>query len=231
VYYEIQLALGAVTFVLALVLVILFFKVYRTQRSLYLLGLPLGFLFIAASHFFLVAHLVYPYVPPYSGSLMWLRVITQTSGFMFIAFSYFFSNRTQRLTKHSISFQSVSLIILVIVFSLFASLVAVDPPGLNYVYSINNIFTIVNLALLSYIILFLLVKRTLTRPSDLLSVSIGFAAIWIGQLFFLLWDILDRDENILLGSQIGRIVGLLVFIYIYYQVSKEAPAIDFGQTE
>jgi hypothetical protein len=98
--YNTLMVIGIVTIPVVIALSYLFFKVYRYQRSITLLGIPVGFLFLTISYVFLGAHLVYPAMDPISSSLMWLRVATQTWGFTLIAASYFMANRTQKITKH-----------------------------------------------------------------------------------------------------------------------------------
>ncbi len=229
---EAQIVLGIISIIIALPLVYLFFKVYRTQRSIFLLGLPFGFLLLSFSYLFLGIHLAYPNIQVFSVSLMWLRVITQTSGFGLIAFSYFFSNKTQKSTKYSLL--TISLALIAAISLLFGSLVIINPPGLSSIYSFNQIFTFVNLGLLSYIILFLIRKLELSSGngniSGLISAPLAFAALWLGQFSFLIWDI-DGSEAALFGSQIARIASLVMFIRIYYLASKEAPPIDSEQTK
>ena len=99
--YNTLMVIGLATIPVAIALSYLFFKVYRYQRVISLLGLPVGFLFLTISYIFLGAHLVSPAMAPLSSSLMWLRVATQTWGFTLIAASYFMSNKTQKTTKHS----------------------------------------------------------------------------------------------------------------------------------
>jgi hypothetical protein len=222
------MVLGAVSIALALILVILFFKVYKTQRSIFLLGLPFGFLFLSLSYLFLGAHLVLPYEQTLSGSLMWLRVITQTGGFLLIALSYYLSNRSQNQKKSRYSFATISLFLVISVTILFCLLVIINPSGLTSVYILNDYFTVANLCLLGYIIIFLTLKfMHSNRARTLVSAPIAFTLLWIGQLMFLVWDV-GSSEIPLLSSQIVRIAALAIFIEIYYLAIREAPASDCG---
>ncbi|HSV50451.1 MAG TPA: hypothetical protein VLH35_09040 [Candidatus Acidoferrales bacterium] len=230
-YHDAQIILGAVSIALALGLVYLFFKVYRTQRGIYLLGLPFGFLFLSLSYLFLGIHLASPYEQTLSGSLMWLRVITQTGGFLLIALSYLLSNRNQPQKTTQYSFTTLSLMLVVSVICLFCLIAALNPPGLSIIYSINEIFTIVNLGFLSCVIVYLFRKRQHSNgAAGLLSAPLGFTVLWLGQLAFLIWDV-GHNEIPLLGSQIARIIGLAIFIGIYYQAIKGAPKSDCRQTK
>ena len=173
---------------LALTLVYLFSKIYKTKHSLFLLGLPLGFFFLASSYFFLGIHLIdltFQNVNNLSSSLMWLRVVTQTIGFALIASSYLFVGKYQNTTKQSylVILSSSTALILII----FGFLFVINPSGIASVYSDNDLFTVVNLALLSYIILFLIRKLQLTNRgvSALISGPAAFTFLWIGQFSFL----------------------------------------------
>ena len=177
---SILMLFGLITIPVSIVLVCLFFIVYRYQRSLSLLGLPLGFLFLSISFTFLGFHLVYPYAGTLSTSLMWLRVATQTWGFTLIAISYFFANRTKMKLKYG--FLSLSLLSIAVVGALFASLLVIRPAWLPSVYADNSHFALINLGILTFIIALLLrrVKLAPGKTSDLLAAPIAFGPILAG---------------------------------------------------
>jgi hypothetical protein len=209
---------------LALTLVYLFSKTYKTKRSLFLLGLPLGFFFLASSYLFLGAHLIdltFQNVNSISSSLMWVRVVTQTIGFVLIASSYLFAGRYQHTTKQSyLVILSGSAALILIAFGL---LFVINPSGLASVYSDNQLFAIANLALLSYIILFLFRKLQLTNrgASALVSGPMAFTFLWLGQFSFLVWVLADGGDIALIGSQVARVISFVIFLRIYYTASKE----------
>jgi len=210
---------------LALTLFYLFFKIYKTKGSIFLLGLPIGFFFLMSSYFFLSAHLVdsvFQSVNTLSSSIMWLRVITQTIGFVLIASSYVFASRYQHTTKQNyLVILSGSTALMLIAFGiLFVS----NPSGISSIYSYINLFVIVNLALLSYIIIFLTRKLMLAnrKGSALISGVVAFASLWIGQFSFLVWALANGGSVALVGSQVARVVSFAIFIRIYYVSSKES---------
>jgi len=230
VLFEIQLSLGLISIALSLILVFLFFKVYWLQRQIFLLGLPFGFLFLALSSTFLGLHLFYPYVPGLSVSLMWLRVLTQTTGFLLITLSYILSGKIQRTTRYNLL--TISLVIIIGTIFVFGLLNTTNPPGLSIIYSINDLFTMVNLALLSYIIVFLARRFSLANPkiSLLVSAPLAFAVFWLGQFSYLNWEY-TRIDIALVGSQIARVISLILFIRIYYLASKEASINNIEQAK
>jgi len=152
---------------------------------------------------------------------MWFRVVTQTIGFILIAFSYLSAGTYQNTPKRSY------LIILsgttTLIFGAFMILFLTNPSGLESIYSRNEIFATINLGLLSYILLFLARKLQLIKlkVSDLIIAPIAFLALWLGQFSFLVFAFAEGGNIALVGSQIARVVGLALFIQIYYQASKE----------
>lgn len=215
--------LGATSIVLVLPLVYLFFKIYRLQRNVILLGLPLGFFFIAMSYIFLGLHLLNSpvIINTFSSSIMWLRVVTQTWGFTLIASSYFLAGRSQNGPKHR--FLAIVAWSIIAVVCAFGLLMIINPAGISTVYNINGMFTSANIALLTYIIFFIIRKLELSNGSisGLISAPVAFAFLWLGQFSFLIWK-LDGNSGdaAIVGSQIAPIIGLLLFIRIYYMTSK-----------
>ena len=137
----------------------------------------------------------------------------------------------KKLTKHS--FLALSLWSIVAVVCIFALLLVINPVGLSSVYADNIVFTIANLGLLTYILFCLFRKIDLTtgKVSGLVGALIAFGLLWLGQLSFLLWDLNDGGTVCLFGSEITRLVSLVLFILIYYQASKEVSAIDKCETK
>lgn len=227
--FETQLILGIVSFALSLALVALFFKLYWTQRQIFLLGLPFGFLLLTLSYGFLLIHFIYPYAGGLSYSLMWLRVITQTGGFALMAVSYILAGRTQRRT--TLNIPTIALILILAAILAFGVLDVINPPGLSIIYSLNGLFTIANLALISYIIFFVVRNYQLSpnKNTGLLAVPVAFVAFWSGQLSYLLWEY-TRSDAALLSSQIARVIGLVLLIVMYCLASKEASEGDSEQT-
>ena len=222
---------GLATIPVAIALVAIFFLVYRYQRSLSLLGLPVGFLFLAISYTYLGIHLLYPYSGSLSTSLMWLRVATQTWGFTLIAISYFSKSRAQMKLKYG--FLSLSLLSIAIVVCLFAALLVINPAGMASVYADNSLFAAVNLIILTFILacVFRKIKLASGKSSGLLAAPAAFGLLWIGQLLFLLWDNINGGYFCLLGTEIVRLISLVIFVFIYYSASKEVSTVDKQQTK
>jgi hypothetical protein len=222
---------------LALTLVYLSFKVCNTKRSIYLLGLPFGFFFLMTSYIFLGLHLVdlttssIQDITPLSSSLMWLRVVTQTIGIGLIAFLYIFASRYQHVTKTSY------LLILagstVLILGAFGALYFFNPSNIASVYTDTNLFSLLNIVLLSFITCLLVRKVQLTsnKHSGVLTAPVAFFCLWLGQLFFLIFGYAGGGVVALIASQIARVASLALFIRIYYVANKEVSSYAGEQTE
>ncbi len=118
-------------------------------------------------------------------------------------------------------FASISLWSLVGIICVFGLLLIINPTGLQTVYSINEIFSIVDLGLLIYVVAFLVRKLELSNGgvSGLISAPLAFAFLGLGEVSFLIWSI-DSSMTALVLSQIARVLGLLLFIRIYYLARK-----------
>jgi hypothetical protein len=212
---------------LAFTLVYLSSKVCNTKRSICLLGLPFGFFFLMISHIFLSLHLVdlttstLQSVTPLSSSLMWLRVATQTIGIGLIAFLYLFASRYQHVTKTSYLFILSGSTVLILV--AFGALYFFNPSNITLVYADTNLFSLLNLVLLSFIICLLArrIQLASNSTSGVSSTPVAFFCLWLGQLFFLIFGYAGGGVVALIASQIAPVVSLGLFIRIYYVANKE----------
>ena len=202
---------------LALILVYIFLRAHRLVHSVYLLGLPIGFSFLASSYLFLGMSLLYENDLAVSNSFLWLRLITQSFGFAIVAFSYYFSSKTERPTKYPlglITFASIISILLV-----FAALI-VSPPFLQ-VPSTNvfdEYFRITNLVFLGYII-YHLVKHLKASEETLFSLIYApsaFSLMWLAQYSLLIWG-LDGSPVAFVLAHLARLASLILLIRIYLQ--------------
>ncbi len=205
---------------LALVLVYLFLKAYRLRRSVFLLGLPFGFSFLAVSYIFLGVSLGYGSDQSVSDAFLWLRLFTQSFGFAFIAFSYFFSSRAQRTAKYF--FAAISLTSFVSVVSLFGLLVVMPPvfqvPPVGFV---DEVFRVANLLFLGYVVFFL-IRRLEFFPesvSELVSAPIAFLILAVAQFSSFIWGI-DGSLTALVAAHVARIISLILFIRIYFLTER-----------
>jgi hypothetical protein len=157
---------------------------------------------------------------------MWLRVVTQTIGIGLIASLYLFASRYQHITK--INYLRILGTSTILIICAFGALYFFDPSNIASVYADTNLFSVLNLTLLSIITCLLLRKIRLApkKHSGLLGAPIAFFSLWLGQLFFLIFSYAHGGIIALIASQIARVVSLAIFIGIYYVANKEVSAYD-----
>jgi hypothetical protein len=153
---------------------------------------------------------------------MWMRVITQSVGFVMITFSYIFASRYQETTKRSYLYILLGMTSLIASAFAVLLLLVISPAELASVYSYNDGFAIFNLSLLSFIVLFLIRKLQLAKNKvDMISAPVAFFFLWIGQFSFLVWSFAEGGDLALLMTQVARVIGFVIFVQIYYMASKE----------
>jgi hypothetical protein len=201
---------------LALILVYFFFKAYRFTRSIHLLGLPVGFSFLAFSYIFLGMSLLYENNVAVSESFLWLRLITQSFGFAFVAFTYYFSSKTERATKFFLGIISFASGISIL---LFLGALIIAPPFLELpcVNVVDECFRVANLVFLGYVICHLVkhLKPSHVAVSSLMWAPLAFSLLWLAQYSLLICGI-DGSQTAFVVAHVARLASLTLLIRIYY---------------
>jgi hypothetical protein len=201
---------------LALVLVYLFFKAYRFTRSIYVLGLLVGFSLLASSYIFLGLVLFYENNVTISELFLWLRLIAQGYGYGFIAFAYYFSGKSAKTGRYFLGLISLFSAISVILF--FGALIAAPPflelPSIGVA---DECLRVANLIFLGYIICDLVKHFESSRKaiSGLIWTPLAFSLLWLVQYSLLIWGI-DGSQTAFIFAHIARLASLTLFIYIYH---------------
>lgn len=190
---------------LAFSIAYLMLRSFRVTRRDYLLGFPIGFSFLAFS--FLLSGISVAFPLHLKEIIRWLDLFATTYGFAFIAGTYFL--RRRGATGH-ISHWLFSLAVLAITVVI---LVEVVPPfGALPSYPVaDQIFRIVNLGLLGYII-FSLNEALKESPHEVnFLVQTGFILLAFGQ-YSLLLSMLDQGFWSFALANLFRLVGLVVLL-------------------
>jgi hypothetical protein len=215
-FTQVLVASEFVSIVLALILVYLFAKAHKLMRFTYLIGLLLGFLFLAFSYVFLGLFLILKGNDIVLGFFLWLRLVSQTCGFAFIAFSYYFSLKAGRTTR--IVLVMITLASIVAIFLVFGALV-IAPPFLQlpHVHIADDCFRVVNLCLLGYTIYRIIRQFELSSETlhSLIWAPTAFSLLWLDQYSLFIWGI-DGSETAFVIAHITRLASLILFIRIYY---------------
>lgn len=203
---------------LALFLFWAFFKAYRLKQSVFLMGVPVGFLLLSFSYFLLGMFFLYENNVSFSQLFMWLRLVTQSYGFAFVAFSYYFSSRAERAGFISNFFALISILSGVTILSIFLALVATPLPIKLLSYdTVQVYFSIANLIFLGYIVLNLVKRLQFSHETTQGSswVPAAFFLFWLGKFSLLIWAI-EGSQTAFVFSHVCRFVALTLFIYIYF---------------
>ena len=189
---------------LALGIAYLMLRSFRMTQRDYLLGFPIGFSFLALSYLFFAASTAAPAVREIA---RWFELFSGTYGFAFIGGTYFLRRRgaTGPLSHwlFSLAFLAIVVVILVEVVPPFGAL----PP-----YSVAaQIFLIVNLGLLGYII-FSLNQALKQSPHEVnFLVQTGFILLAFAQYSLLLWTLDQGFWSFALAS-LFRLAGLVALL-------------------
>jgi hypothetical protein len=218
---EALVASELVSALLALILVYFFFKAYRFKRALYLLGLLVGFLFLTSSYVFLGMFILNENNEMVSESFLWLRLITQSYGIAFIAFSYYFSQKTEKTMKY---FFSIIWIASAISILLFLGTLLVAPPFLELPSTnvLDECFRVVNLVLLGYVIYYLVKRSESSREASygLVWTSLAFSLLWLAQYSVMIWGI-DGSLTAFIFAHVARLASLTLFIGVYSKSGRD----------
>jgi hypothetical protein len=189
---------------LAFSIAYLMLRSFRVTQRDYLLGLPIGFSFLALSYLFFAASTAAPSVKDVA---RWLDLFSTTYGFAFIGGTYFLRRRGSTGPLSSWLFSLAVLGVVVVI------LVEVVPPfGALPAYPVTDqILRIINLGLLSYIIFSL--NQSLKRSPHEVNflVQTGFILLAFGQYSLLLWT-LDQGFWSFVLSNLFRLAGLVAIL-------------------
>ena len=195
---------------LCLILVWFMIRPYKLTTEGRYLGLPLGFGFLGLS--FALAALSYsPLALGLNLKLMWFTLLMRTFAFVFIATTYFFSNKK---SKNSLLLGEITISLLFIALATLLSLTIVTPQFNYESYSQSNVyFRIFNVICLSYVAIFTL--RSHIRNSDPATIWIpfGFLFLAISQYSLIFWYV-DSSFSAFIGALVTRFVGLVIFLFV-----------------
>jgi hypothetical protein len=197
--------------ILCLILVRFMIKPYKLTRDGSFLGLPLGFAFLGISY----ALAAISYSPlGFPEELLWLPLLTRSFAFIFLATTYFFSNRKSKkgylLGELTISLLAIALAILLLI-------AFVAPEFAFNGYSNANVYLrFVNLICLCYIAIYALRSHVRNPNPATIWIPFGFIFLAISQYSLLFWYI-DSSFSAFIGSLVTRFIGLAIFLFVSYQ--------------
>jgi hypothetical protein len=198
---------------LCFILVWFMTRPYKLTREGKYLGLPLGFGFLGIS--FAFAALTYsPLALGLNPKLMWFALLTRTFAFVFLATTYFFSNKK---SKNSLMVGEITISLLIIALAALLLFVFVIPQFTYDSYSQSNVYLrIFNVICLSYIAIYTLRSHVRNPDPTTIWIPFGFIFLAISQYSLLFWYI-DSSFSAFIGSLVARFVGLAIFLLVAYR--------------
>jgi hypothetical protein len=207
----------AIAAILALVVAFHFYRFYKVSGFVYLLGLAVGFLAIAFAEIMLAVGVwLEPNLEIYN-MLFWLRLLSLSYGFSFVAMSYHYKHRDEDRTPWIMRVIAISVIPIVIV----TTLVILTPPAFDFpAYNrLDEYFGVLNLVMLGYVFKSSLDSIVTQGRKEFIYIPAAFAILWLGQYSALIFD-LDRNVSSFVAEHIAKILGLALFVGVLAQIRR-----------
>jgi hypothetical protein len=218
-----------------------FFRSYRFSGFGYLLGLPVGFVFLSLSFLFEHLNIIYSTDQSLHAILFWIQLASQSEALALIALSYRFKSSstahhyindinfapsakikdagTLAKLKEAIS-SSLPLIMIAIPFIVPVSELLSDPDFSYYGLADLSLFMrIYNMTILGYILVNSIISLIKAANIKLLYIPGAFALLWLEQ-YSLIITYYDNYMISYIGSTLVRLAGLTLFIYMIYSVTS-----------
>src|ERR687886_774157 len=217
-----------------------FFRSYRFSGFGYLLGLPVGFVFLSLSFLFEHLNIIYSTDHSLHPILFWIELASQSEALALIALSYRFKTSTANHYINDINFVpsakireaktlaklkelisgSLPLIMITIPFIVPASELLSDPDFSYYGLADLSLFMrIYNMTILTYILVNSIISLIKAANIKTLYIPAAFALLWLEQ-YSLMITYFDNYMISYIGSTLVRLAGLTLFIYMIHSVTS-----------
>ena len=217
-----SVALTAASMAMAVLISRSFFKSYSFSGFGYLLGLPAGFVFLAASFAFELASFAYSGYPVLHPAFFWVQLALQSEAFALIALSYYYKNSSAgpRLGARDVAMLLIPFAMVAVPFILPTSEI-VGKPYFNYAQlaDFSLYMRIFNMAVLGFIFKNAIFSLARAGSIRMLYVPAAFALLWLEQ-YSLVMTYFDNSAFAFAGSMAARVGGLALFAYAVHSVTK-----------
>jgi hypothetical protein len=240
VFQTISLLITIPSLLFSLIISWHFFRSYRFSGFGYLLGLPVGFVFLALSFLFEHLNLIYSNDNSIYPVFFWIQLALQSEALALIALSYRFKGRnTGGYYAYDINFLpskqisaartfakakelvsgSLPMIMIAIPFTVPISELVSDP-DFNYsgLADLSFFMRLYNMTILGYIFINSIISLVKAANIKLLYIPAAFALLWLEQ-YTLMITYIDNSVFAFVGSIMVRLAGLTLFIYIVYSIT------------
>jgi hypothetical protein len=199
----IPLAIELVSAMLALAVAGSTLKLFHVVRRNYLLGLPVGFSFLALGYLSSSASYA---LPALTDPLTWFALLCQTYGFAFVAVTYLLK-KNSRLGRVAQWLISIMIILAVIA----ATIIVVQTERIPSYQTFDEAFSITNIFLLSYILIELYPKVRADRHGIGTAILASYAVLAVSQYSYLLWR-LDGGFWSFSMAHVLEFIGLAILV-------------------
>lgn len=201
--------------ILAFVVAFHFYRFYRLSGFVYLLGLVIGFSFITFAEMLLAVDVWLEFNPEIFNLLFWLRLLSLSYGFSFLAVSYYYKHREEDRTPFMMRIGALSVIPIMIVIAA----VVILPPAFNFppYNQVDEYFRVFNLVMLGYVFKSTLSSIVEQGRKEFMYIPAAFAILWLGQYSALISNI-DLNISAFIAQHIAKVIGLALFVGVMSQV-------------
>jgi hypothetical protein len=203
--------------VLAFVVAFYFYKFYRLSGFVYLLGLVIGFSFITFAEVLLATDVWLEFNPEIFNLLFWMRLLSLSYGFSFIAVSYYLKHREEDSTPLLMRIAGLSAIPIMVAIVIVVLL----PPALDFPpYNMaDEYFRVFNLVILAYVFKSTLGSIIEQGRKEFMYIPAAFAILWLGQYSALISSI-ELNTTSVIAQHIAKVIGLALFVGVFSQVLR-----------
>lgn len=203
--------------VLAFIVAFHFYRFYRLSGFVYLLGLVIGFSFITFAEVLFAIDVWLEFNPEIFNLLFWLRLLSLSYGFSFLAVSYYYKHREEDRTPFMMRIGALSVIPIMIVIAAVVILPpAFDFPAYNQV---DEYFRVFNLVMLGYVFKSTLGSIVEQGRKEFMYIPAAFAILWLGQYSALISNI-DLNISAFIAQHIAKVTALALFVGVLSQVMR-----------
>jgi hypothetical protein len=216
----VQILLEIISAILCFVLVRSMMRTYLFTGENRYIGLPFGFAFLGLSFLFMA--IAFSSNPShFSMEMKWVGLFSGAYAFAFLSLTYYFSGKSYERNARLL-WQSIFSALMVAMVISFVIVFAPPVLTLPTYQDADRYISGVEIVLASYIIFYTLRTHASKPDPKTIWAPIGYALLAFAEYSSLIWS-LDSSFSALVGGYLIRITGLLVFLYVSYQVFVERP--------
>jgi len=203
--------------ILAFVVAFNFYRFYRLSGFVYLLGLVIGFSFITFAEVLLAVDVWLEFNPEIFNMLFWMRLLSLSYGFSFLAASYYYKRREDDKTPWMMRIGALSVIPIMIMIAL----VVILPPAFDFppYNQVDEYFRVFNLVILGYVFKSTLSSIVEQGKKEFMYIPAAYAILWLGQYSALISG-LELNVGAVIAQHTAKVVGLALFVGVLSQVMR-----------